>query len=410
MARREDSDFLKRLFDEPAGGNSPKSRPSKRSRRSESRARLLAVLEAAGERLDEGVVLDDALLAAYLDGALASEEQVALEGLLARSADLREQLAAAGEARAATLGGRARMPEAYIEDFDTVAGPPAGKPAPRSDAARIGALPRWLAAIAPGRRWAMAALPAILAVVAVAVIGPGVYGPEESVAPKVVVGGAVSDKDMKRKQPVKKRRSKVVGKMNAPQTGSQAGLITRKPRSGSSGAGASDRFESKARVVASSLVPLDGDLRTALVRMGLRQNRRLSGAGWRYGRAGAKQEAAKPSTVKSLAPKPSAKVAEKRKKREAKPKSDKEKQRRRADSKARERDLRNRPAAIQSPIETAIKLKCPSGAAMCCERRRVDPKLLRRLLADGPPLRVMRVLHLSSKICVLTVPGVETEK
>ena len=404
MARREDRDFLKRLFDESAGGNSPKSRPSKRSRRSESRARLLAVLETAGDRLDEAVVLDDALLAAYLDGALASEEQVALEGLLARSADLGDQLAAAGEARAAALDGRAKMPEAFTEDFAAVPGPPAGKPAPPSDAARIGALPRWLAAIAPGRRWAMAALPAILAVAVVSVIGPGVYGPEESVAPKVVVGGAMSDKDKKRQQPARKRRSKAVSKNKAPQTGASAGRIMRKPQVGSSGSGASDRFENKDRVVARSLVPLNSDLRTALIRMGLRQNRRLSGAGWLYGRAGAKQEAAKPPATKSLAPKPSAKVAEERKKREAKPKSDREKQRRRADSKARERDLRNRPAAIQSPIETAIKLKCPSGAAMCCERRRVDPKLLRRLLADGPPLRVMRVLHLSSKICVLTLP------
>lgn len=403
MAQPEDSDFLKRLFDEPAEGKSPKSRSSKRSRQSESRADILAVLEAAGERLEEGVVLDDALLAAYLDGALASEEQVALEGLLARSADLRNQLAAAGEARAAALGGKARMPKAFIEDFDAVPAPPTGKPARPSAAARTGALPRWLTAIAPGRRWAMAALPAIVAVVVVAVIGPGVYGPEEALSPKTVFRGMLADKDVKSKSTARMRRSKVVRKKIARQTGAPADPFKRKPQVGSTGAGESSRGGSRDRVVARVEVALDSDLRAALVWMGLRQNRPLSAAGSLYGRAGAKREAAKPS-----APKPPAKSAEKRMKRESEPKRDREKALRRSYSTARRTVLRNRPSAAKKAVEKAIEKICPGGAAMCCERRRVDPKLLRRLLASGPPLLRMTVLHLSSKTCLLTLPEADT--
>jgi hypothetical protein len=406
MARRENSDFLGRLFDEPAGGKSPKSHPGKRSRRPDSRAHILAVLEAAGERLDEGVVLDDALLAAYLDGALAGEEQVALEGLLARSADLRDQLAAAGEARVAVLGGRARMPKTFIEDFDAVPAPAPGKPAPSPKAARTGALPRWLASLAPGRRWAVAALPAILAVVVVAVIGPAVYGPEEARTPETAVRGMPADKDVKGKSTAGKRRSKVVGKEKSPRAGAAAGLLGERPRGGSSGAGQRRRLESRDRLVARVEVALDSDLRAAIITMGLRQTGALSAAG---GRARAKQEAAKRPAAKAVAPKPAPKLAEERERRAAKAKPD-EKKSLRSYSAARKRVLRKQPPAARKAVEKAIDKNCPGGVPTCCERRRVDPKLLRRLLAGGPPLQKMTVLHLSSKTCLLTLPGAETGK
>lgn len=386
MARRKahdkkKDDFLKRLFDEPAGGKSPKSRPGKGSRPEVSRAQLLAVLEAGEERLEEGMLLDDALLAAYLDGALAGEEQVALEGLLARSADLRDQLAAAGAARAAALDGKATMPKSFIENFDAVPGPAAGKPA-LSPAAGTSGLPRWLASIVPGRRWAMAALPAIVAVVVVAVIGPSIYGPEEAVAPEAVVAGKAADKDMKAKSKAGKRRSKFVNKEKS-------------PRSGSYGAGQGGRLAIGDQFVAKTTVTLDSDLRAALITMGLRQNRR----------ALLKSEAAKPRT-----PMPSAKIAEETKKPQSDARADREKAQRRAYSTARKSAPRNLPARFKRPLEMLIEKNCPAGTPTCCESRRIDPKLLQRLLAGGPPLQKMTVVHLSSKSCLLTLPEAKTRK
>ncbi len=390
-ARSRDGDFLKRLFDEPAAGKSPSKAPSKHSRPEDSRAQLLAVLEAAGERPEEeGIVLDDALLSAYLDGALAGEEQVALEGLLARSADLRDQLAAAGAARAAAIGGGAGMPDAFIEDFDAVPGPQAGDPSRSPEAVRTSALPRWLASIVPGRRWAVVALPAVAAVVIVAVIGPGVYGPEKALSPKTAVGGALADKDLESKARSGKRRLKSDG-MEAKRQARVAGQLKKEPQLGLSGAADSRRNERGNWVVASTIVPLDADLRAALRRIGLRGKRPPAVSGLAIGRADVKRKAAKPSAAESFAPKRPAKIAKERKRRDAAPKTEAARPSPSIGSMAQETGRREQPSEIDKLIEK-------------CERSRIDPKLLQRLLAGGPPLQRMRVLHLSSKICLFTLP------
>lgn len=417
MARREapdkkTGDFLERMFDEPAAGKSQKSRARKDAPRSVSRARLLAVLEAATEQGEEGIVLDDALLAAYLDGALGEEEQLALEGLLARSHDLRDQLAAAGEAREAVLAGKAKMPKAYIEDFDAVPAPLAGKPMRQADTASVSSLPSWLTSIMPGRRWAMAALPAVVVVIVVAVIGPGVYSPEKLEAlkmPNAVVGGTLADKDAKRKLAERKSRSNDANKEKLRQTGA-AGQPNRKSLDTVPGADGRRRRLLEEKSAASVLVLLDSDMRAALVELGLRQNRILSSAKSSKSKVGLKRGAAKPQALKrpaansparaTTAPKPPAPVAEERKKRETEPSFKSEKPLQRTDLMARKRDHLGRLSAL----DRTISKNCPANATGCCEQRKVDAKLLRRLQAGGPPLLKMKVLRLSAKACLLTLP------
>ncbi|MHA1538327.1 MAG: hypothetical protein ACTSUD_12280 [Alphaproteobacteria bacterium] len=409
----KDGDFLERLFEEPAPGKSAKSRARKRTGMADSRARLLAVLEAAGEGPDEAIVLDDALLAAYLDGALGREEQTALEGLLARSADLRDQLAGAVEARAAVLGGRARMPKSFIEDFDAVPAPNAARPAQSPSAVRGSALSRWLGALAPGRRWAMAALPAIFAVVIVAVIGPGVYEPEKAAAPKPGVVAEVAVKAAKDKPVAKVTKKPATGigdKEKPPPTGASADFAPRKPRVASPRADVKRRFEDNTQVLASALIPLDGNLRAALVRMGLRQNRRLAAGGLPDAQGGAKPKAEKTPVANSPPPKAPRTAAEARRKPMAMAESGRLKQRRRRAMQAPAGNLRKPPAPIRRSIELALAKQCSASAPTCCERRRVDPELLKRLLGGGPPLQAIRVLRLSSKTCLFTLPSSQKGK
>ena len=124
----------------------------------------------------------DGLIAAYLDGALDAAERAQFERRMANEAELRDRVAAAQTWRDSLDASQGAIPAALADAIADVPGPqPAVPAAPTTtDGPKRSLLDRLL----PPRRWAAAAVPLVLVVAVVSVIGIDRYGQAPSDTPE----------------------------------------------------------------------------------------------------------------------------------------------------------------------------------------------------------------------------------
>jgi hypothetical protein len=396
MARSKDDPLLRRLFDGPDGpdGNERAGEGGDDARAALRREVLAIVDGAAGDAAVEP--LDDGLVSAYLDDALAPDERAGLEARLAASPMLREQVAAAALAREAGLESGLALPADFAADYDAVPGP---AKAPNA-AARVpsrGLIGRLFGGPSPARRWLAATVP-VLAVVVVAVVvgrqwqteraplqsneGPGAAGSKLTAnALKKRQRGAESEA-FRAKRDVQPKRLEAAKPKPEPrprvaEQPGRAGAKDTKPAISSTG---------KVAVLTTTVVPLSSELRDAVVILGRRQ------LGPQAARPAEKE--AKTHSFAPAAPATGSSADEKA--REAR----------------REKSVGGMLAQRAAPatphyidvINRAIAPDCTKDPASCCGSHRVDRNLLDRLLASQPPLHSVKVLHLQSRTCYLTLP------
>lgn len=407
MDRAKDDPVLKRLFegsagDESAGGGRDDAREA-------LRRDVLAIMDGAPE--DASVEpLDDGLIAAYLDDALDAAERTALEARLASSSMLREQIAAASLAREAALNSGVAMPPALAADYDAVPGP--GKaPAAATPDRPAGLIGRLFGAPMPARRWLAASLPVLAVVVVVAAIGPQIIGEREALEAPGEGAGTVATRpaadaeakvERAKERETDRREAKRGLKRDAaprpadaakqkpkaePRVAEKPAAVGRmaKKKADPAGQAGGDKDKNIA-VLTTTVVPLSSELRDAVVTLGRSQ-------------LGVKEaEPAKKEEAKRRAfalPGPSTGS--------------------RADQTARESRSDNPAAGMLSQgaarptsrhidvINRAVAPDCTKNPAACCGSHRIDQDLLNRLLTSEP-LGSVKVLHLSSRACYLTLP------
>jgi hypothetical protein len=401
MARAKDDPILNRLFEGPAGGEAADGEPEA------LRRDVLGILEGAGDGAS-AEPLDDGLIAAYLDGALEAPERTALEARLAASHVLREQVAAAASAREAGLKSGLALPPAFADDYDAVPGP--AKASPSAHKARsAGLIGRLFGAPTPARRWLAASLPVLAAVVVVAVIGPQLLRERDKLASGEGAGPAASapaadattnaKAKLERAEPREAERAKKAApskpaEIAKPKPDRESMTARRERRAGRAGTSGGKVAEKKAAkdlaVVNTAIVPLSSELRDAVVFLGRRQQ--ISNAPAPLRKEQAKQsrkrfyEEARPSIGSSTG-----KTAGEARR-----------------DKPAGGIVAQRAAGVTSHhiavINRAVAPDCTNNPASCCGSHRVDQNLLNRLLASRPPLQSLKVVHLSSRACYLTLP------
>jgi hypothetical protein len=397
------------LFDEKDG-------PARRDRPGGDAARLEAL--AALEMSDaEATELDAGRAAAYLDDALTAEDRAAFEAELARSADLREQLAGFAAARAAATDGDAAMPAELAADFDAVPAP-AGGPDRKAEAVPAKKA-SWLAALVPSRRWAYAMVPALLVAVVLAVIGPQLYrdarGPGPSPAPSepaptASTGAATAAKskaerarretvgrlakEARRKTETERREAKhETGAGRAGRSFARRDLTkpalpaakTARPREAAPPPKVAEKDALKRApakpgpatpgagpALAETVVPVTAELRAALIALAAQQTKpaaqpRASGAVGGLA-AGAKRDA-------------------ERKAKEEEP--------------AALADTDKRYMAV---LDRALGA-CPGGEGTCCRPRTIDPALVKALRAGGKGPAEIQVTYYAGGACRLSLPA-----
>jgi len=407
MARAKDDPLLNQLFDGPAGdggGAGP---------RDALRREVLEIVKAA-ETDAPAEPLDDGLVSAYLDNALDADVRVALETQLGVSHVLREQVAAAALAREAALESGLALPPAFAADYDAVPAPSALSLGRDRMATSPGLIARLFETPVSARRWLAASLPVLAVVVVVAVIGPDMLNERAALQTEGDAGKSLPKPAAEAKakpqraeerpatgakrmppselleaaKPKADRRRKV-----APPPKVTGRAVARQKQSGSAGNIAGAAKDAKAgkaaAVVNTSIVPLSSELRDAVVILGRRQ-------------LGSNFAATK---------KPEKKEAEKRSLQRAAPATGS-----RADKSARERrsgeavaGMLSQPSAKLTSrhidvINKAVSPDCNQDPTACCGSHRVDQNLLNRLIVGQPPLRSVKVLHLTSRACYLTLP------
>lgn len=125
---------------------------------------------------------EDGLVAAYLDGALDGADRAQFERRMANEAELRDRVAAARAWRDSLDAPQGAIPASLADAIADVPGPqPAASATPGvPDGGRRSLLDRLL----PPRRWAAAAVPLLLVVAVVSVIGIDRYGQPPSDTPE----------------------------------------------------------------------------------------------------------------------------------------------------------------------------------------------------------------------------------
>ncbi|MDH3236196.1 MAG: hypothetical protein OEQ29_21950 [Alphaproteobacteria bacterium] len=415
MARAKDDPQLNQIFDGPAGdreGTGP---------RDALRREVLEIVETA-ETDAPAVPLDDGLIAAYLDNALDADARAALEMQLSASHVLREQVAAAALAREAALESGLALPPAFAADYDAVPAPSVPTLGRDRRATSPGLIARLFGSPVSARRWLAASLPVLAVAVVVAVIGPEMLSdraalqvegddgntlskptPEAKAKPqraedRAQERPATGAKRLLPSQPVEAAKPKAdLRRKVAPPPKVASRPVANQKRSGAAGNSAKAAKDAKAgkktgraaAVLNSAIVPLSSELRDAVVFLGRSQ-------------LGSNLTAPKTTEKKE---------AEKRSFRQAAPATGS-----RADKAAREQPadgavagMLSQPSANLMPrhidvINKAVSPDCTKDPAACCGSHRVDKDLLNRLIAGRPPLQSVKVLHLTSRACYLTLP------
>jgi hypothetical protein len=397
MARAKDDPLLNRLFEDPAGGD--KAAEGGEEARAALRRDVLAILDASGDEASGATIepLDDGLISAYLDDALDAPERTALEARLAASSVLREQVAAASLAREAGLESGLAMPLALATEYDGVPGPAKASTGTTKERP-VGLIGRLFGGPMPARRWLAASLPVLAVVVVVAALGPQIVGEREALkSPGEGAGMRASKPAADAEVKLERAEERETDRRKRAASPPPAEAAKPKPRAApklakrSGRAGAAD---SKAKstgggkdlaVLTTTVVPLSSELRDAVVTLG-RSQQGLNVA------LPSKKEMEKRSFA---SPRPSTGSS--------------------ADKAARESRL-DKPAAgmlSQRPagrtpgyidvINRAVAPDCTKDPASCCGSHQVDDNLLNRLLTSEP-LQSVKVLHLSSRACYLTLP------
>ena len=381
MARRKDDPLIKQLFEGPAR-DAGSARRDTDDNQEILRQEVLGIIDATGAGAAAGP-LDDGLITSYLDGALPDGERVALEARLANSHALREQVSAAASARDTALNSGLSMPPAAIAAYNDVPAPRPARMQSDLQVARAGFLERLFGAAMPSRRWLAATVPVLAVIVVVAVVAPGLMRDEQQPAPGVSADARQGERAREaeaRRKPAKEKKSL---KAQAPKPKKVerriAGRTDRKP---------ADKAASGQAVLSTAIVPLNAELRNAVVALGRSQAK----AGFRSGkgdlRGGSGVAKAKPKSPETGAKR------ESRKRRAAPPPGV-------GDGSQNVAGLTPRHMAV---IGRAISPGCPNDPNVCCSGHKVDRHLLDRLLAGQPPLQSFKVLHLSSRACYLTLP------
>jgi len=428
MARKKDDPLLKQLFEGPDPDDRT-ARGGQDQPRDALRREVLGIIDAAGnstaaEPLDEGTI------SAYLDGALPDGERKTLEGRIASSHALREQIAAAALVREAALDSGLSMPPAFIATYDEVPAP-SGRASQRDlGETRKGFLGGFFGSPMPARRWLAAVVPVLAAVVVVAVVAPDLMRDDQKLPAAIPADASQSEQargDKTKRPRVEERKSKLardkqpklaqehepkskpklaqkrkpnVAEAPKPKKGpkalksEQAGKASqprkiqrqmagrRKEKSGaSSGAGVA--------VLNTAIVPLNAELRNAVMALGRRQLLAKNAPGKRD----EKKSADKMPETATAFEKDGAK---------------RERLRRRAIGRAGGAASSRRTAQLTSRhrdvIAKAISPGCPGDPNACCNGHKVDRSLFDRLMSGQPPLQSVKVLQLSSRACQLTLP------
>lgn len=401
MARAKDDPYLNRLFEGPAGGDKAAEGEEEARAREALRREVLGIVDGAGDDTP-AEPLDDGLIAAYLDDALETAERTALEARLAASPLLREQVAAASLARAAGRESGLAMPPQFAADYDDVAGPAAASrqtAAPRP----AGLIGRFFGGPSPARRWLAATVPVLAVVVVAAVVGRQWVSERAPLRSNEGSGTAASklaaDAEMKRRrderretfrakrdvprEPAEAAKPKPEPRPRAAEQPGRAG--TKEKREGASGAG------KKLSVLTTTVVPLSSELRDAVVVLGQSQQ----GTSFM---PPAKSEAERRSVGPARPSTGSSADEMARKSRSGKSGSDKPAAGMLSQGTA---GLSRRHIDV---INRAVAPDCTKDPAACCGSHQVDQDLLNRLLTKQPPPHSVKVLHLSSRACYLTLP------
>ena len=406
MVRAKDDPVLNRLFegstgDEGAGGDRDEAREA-------LRRDVLAITDGVSD--DASIEpLDDGLISAYLDDALDAAERTALEARLAASSMLRDQVVAASLAREAGLNSGVAMPPALTADYDAVPGPAKAVSAAVPDRP-AGLIGRLFGAPMPARRWLAASLPVLVLAVVVAAIGPKIFGERAALkspgeAAGTVVTKPAADAEVKLKraeereadrratkrgrkrdaapQPVDTMKQKPKAAPRVAEKPAAAGRMAKKASPAGQAGGGKDK---NIAVLTTTVVPLSSELRDAVVSLGRSQ------LGAEKAEPAKKEEAKRRSYA---LPGPSTGSS--------------------ADKTARESRSDNPVAGMLSQgvarptsrqidiINRAVAPDCTKNPAACCGSHRIDQDLLNRLLTSEP-LGSVKVLHLSSRACYLTLP------
>jgi len=416
MARAKDDPLLNQLFEGPAGdGNEAGPRDA-------LRREVLEILDAAGADASAGPLpaepLDDGLISAYLDDALDAGARAALETRLAGSHVLRQQVDAATLAREAALESSLVLPPAFAADYDAVPAPSGALPGRDRTATKPGLITRLFGSPVPARRWLAASLPVLAVVVVVAVIGPDMLTERPALQSEGDAGKALSKpaaeakaKPERAKEQAQERAAEPAKRMlpsltvEAPKPKADRRRMVPRPPTIAGRAGGKERQSGATRntartakdakagkdvaVLNTAIVPLSSELRDAVVILGRSQ------IGSNF----------------AAPQKPKTKEAEKRSFQRAAPATGSS-----ADKAAREQRPRGtvagmlaQPSANPTPrhmdvINKAVSPDCIKDPAACCGSHRVDRNLLDRLIAGQPPLQSVKVLHLASRACYLTLP------
>lgn len=392
MAEAKDDPLWNRLFEGPADGES--AAEGSEEARQALRRDVLAIMDGAG---GDPEPLDDGLISAYLDDALDAAERTALDARLAASSMLREQVAAASLAREAGRQSGLAMPPAFAADYDAVPGP-AKASAGSTTSPSVGLIGRLFGAPMPARRWLAASLPVLAVVVVVAALGPQIIGERAKLRSSgegagTAVSKPAADAEVKLERAEKRaadrrKRDAAPRPVEAakPKPKAAPSLAKRSGRAGAADGKAKSTVGGKdLAVLTTTVVPLSSELRDAVVTLG-RSQQGLSVA------PPSKKEMEKRSFAP---PRPSTGSSAEKTARE--PRSDKP-----AAGMLAQGAARQRPGYIDV-INRAVAPDCTKDPAACCGSHRVDEDLLNRLLTSEP-LRSVKVLHLSSRACYLTLP------
>ncbi len=399
MAKSKDDPLLNRLFEGPAGGEKAAEGTEDAQARATLRRDVLDILDAPGDEASGAAVepLDDGLISAYLDDALETPERTALEARLAASSMLREQVAAASLAREAGLESGLAMPPAFAADFDAVPGPAKAATA-KTKEQPAGLIGRLFGAPMPARRWLAASLPVLAVVVVVAALGPQIVGEREALkspgegagmrAPKPAADAEVKLRRAEEREAGRRKRDAAPPPAEAakPKPKAAPRLATRPGRAGAADGKAKSIVGGKEiAVLTTTVVPLSSELRDAVVTLGRSQQ----------GQSVALPTKKQMEKRSFAMPRPSTGSS-----------ADKAARESRSDKPVAGM-LSQRPAG-QTPgyidvINRAVAPDCTKDPASCCGSHRVDDNLLNRLLTSET-LQSVKVLHLSSRACYLTLP------
>jgi len=408
MARSKSDPPFEALFDGPDGAG------EEANRRDALRRDVLEIIETVGSGGPGApdAPLDDGLVSAYLDDALDTSERAALQDKLAACHAWREQVAAAALAREAALADGLAMPAEFAGDYDAVPPPSAQAPKATTPVRRPGPIGRLFGAPMPARRWLAAALPVLAVAVITAVIGPEMLrekreNPERGgdAALRAPAAPMPRDKaDVPRQRDAERKAEEAKPPAEAALPKLERRRIAPRPPKVSGGAGDTGRSAGAAgaagatdkdvAVLTTAIVPLSSELRDAVVVLGRSQVSSEFAAPKKQDRQ--EKEADKRESMKRLA-KPAPPAAGSR-----------------ADERVL-RDRRNRPGAAAlggsdvaprhiDVINKAVSPDCTKDPAACCGSHQVDQNLLSRLLSADPPLQSVKVLHLASRACYLTLP------